>query len=196
VAVAAGACAGAGISEGTACWRTRCVRAVRGRAILGITISHFASDLDGRVSSGLCGAVGFWAGMSAIAPAAMGADTASAAAATTTGSGSGWAVVAGGGSGIICVFSSLGCSGTATGVGAGALCGAGEPGASTTSNVRGLGGATAERLVFAWFGLRRLRSGWGWLGVAVRYDQVTGNRNVAPYSRPESNVTDFSTSLL
>ena len=33
-------------------------------------------------------------------------------------------------------------------------------------------------------------------GVWVMYDQVTGNRNVAPHSGLKSNVTEFSTSLL
>ena len=68
--------------------------------------------------------------------------------------------------------------------------GASFTGGSTTSRVRIGAGLDFGGLVGA-TGLAG-----AWVGVAVRYDHVTGKRNVAPYSRPGSNVTEFSTSLL
>jgi hypothetical protein len=151
-AAAAGGC--------IAAWSARSERVegdVRGRAILGITISHFASGLGVRgalaLGLGLVSGVGMMA--TAVATGSGGADT-------CTGSST-------------CSFAGGGAAG---GAGAG-TCNAGR---STTSKVRalGAGAGTVAGLVRG--------------GVAVRYDQVTGKRNVAPYSNPASNVTDFSTS--
>jgi len=137
-------------------WSARCERVegdVRGRAILGITISHFASGL------GVRGALGFGPGLvSGVGMMATAVATGSAGANACTGSST--------------------CSIAGGGAGGGAF----TAGKSTTSEVRALGAGAATVV-----GVVRG-------GVAVRYDQVTGKRNVAPYSNPASNVTDFSTS--
>jgi len=81
----------AGVGTGwVGCGRARGTRAVKGRAILGITISHFASGAEAR------GIVGFCAGTKAGTAPAAAAAAATARGSAGAGTGTGSAVTGGG----------------------------------------------------------------------------------------------------